>query len=69
MSLFSGAPYDTCPGFVYVFTFTIILKLKDFVVNNILFLNIVMHPIGTPWGMVNIEENRVEFNRKCMFLC
>ena len=34
-TMFSSAPYDTHPGDVYVFTHTIILKLKYFMVNNV----------------------------------
>ena len=48
MTMFSSAPYDTSPGVVYGFTRTIIFKLKPFMVNNILFYNILVRDIGMP---------------------
>lgn len=48
MAMFFGAPYDTGPSSIYVFTRTAILKLKYIVVNNILFCNILVHDIGIP---------------------
>ena len=42
MAMFYGPPYDTRPSVVYVFTHIVILKLKYFMVNNILFYNILV---------------------------
>ena len=66
--MFSSAPYDTHPNFVYVFTHIVILKLKSFAVNNVLFYNISMDDIGTPWCIVNIREHHEAIDRKCRFL-
>ena len=46
--MFYGAPYDTHLDAIYVFTRTIILKLKSFMVNNILFYNIPVRAYGIP---------------------
>ena len=54
--MFYGAPYDTHLGVVYVFTHTVILKLKYFVVNNVLFYNILVRAYGTPWCVGSIRE-------------
>lgn len=40
--MFYGARYDTCRSAIYVFKYTIILKLKCFVVNNALFYYILV---------------------------
>ena len=51
-----GAPYDRRTRVVYVFTCTVIWKLKSFMVNNVLFYNNV-HDFGTPQSMLNIGRN------------
>lgn len=54
--MFSSAPYDTWPDALYVFTCTVILKLKSFMVNNILFYNMSVRDMGMPQCIVNIKE-------------
>lgn len=48
MTMFYGAQYDTRSGSVYVNTCTIILKLKYFVVNNVLFYNTLVRVYEHP---------------------
>lgn len=68
MTMFSGAPYNKRTCVVYVFTGTIILKLRYFMINNVLFYNTKVCDIGMPHGMVNIGEEQKTIDRKCMFL-
>ena len=67
MAMFSDAPYDTRPNVIYVFTHTIILKLKYFMVNKVLFYNMSVHDIATAQCIVNIREHREVIDRKYMF--
>ena len=67
MTIFFSAPYDTHTDTIYVFTRTIILKLKSFMVNNVLFYKISVHHIRIPPSVVNLGEHYVAFDRKCMF--
>lgn len=62
--MFSSVPYDTRSSAVYVFTHIIILKLKSFVVKNVLFYNMLVCDIGMPQCIVNIREYHEEIDKK-----